>query len=806
MAAAGFPNWGGLIQSGIEFVSRNGGATEVEILAARETLESGQLIEAAQALKKLLRAPSGQYAAWLESEFLEMPSPLLTPQLIDRISDLLCPVICTTNYDMLLEKHLVSHHENITWRHPAAMLRALQHGGAVFHLHGIYTEPQSVVLGRDNYEEIVKEEAYRSILQTLWLDRTLLFIGCSFSGLEDPDFLRMLTWFSTTFPGAAHRHFALMLEGSCTKEEEIRWLHEYRIQVVPYGPSHEDLADSIRQLTPNATDARAVRIRRIRELVEGGDIKDTDNLVSLLRSAGASASRADLSSTAQILFQTTKRAREDIRQNFIGMQLLTRTMITPEEITKQHEIWRKGEARYEGEFRAVVQRAADALFLFPPSLLTALYQRDVGVHYAVLEGMCRSEYRFAEMMLSRFAKHNDDRYFLENMARILRSVEAILEADPEKTFPSMREAPVTSELPKKALLVGRSRSIEIRQADLPESVIASLPMDEDISSACFSSMDGIDLVLVETSAGISAWDPSLSSPHKTYTVDSKWGIQSACHLQEGGTLVSLIAIHDGPVFVLNDLCESACWRPLSNSDHFTSMALLPGLRAFGIPNLSLPILELFPDHAEVSLSAAELVEQISQLPILSAHWKKRIESESREWAELSADTQFGLRFQHLKLTAVRCGAEHLLALRVQLRFSHACDTVIFLLKPQGEKLLIVGHCLMEDRLMVGFDVITGATGELLALCPLLSTGTHDYDLAVWSREARTSEGLIFVREGSALKSDHDLICARFGTRNTGYVTDDTGGLFEIDLAGKSCREVARDSASYICSLDFREIR
>jgi hypothetical protein len=54
--------------------------------------------------------------------------------------------------------------------------------------------------------------------------------------------------------------------------------------------------------------------------------------------------------------------------------------------------------------------------------------------------------------------------------------------------------------------------------------------------------------------------------------------------------------------------------------------------------------------------------------------------------------------------------------------------------------------------------------------------------------------------------NHDLICARFGTRNIGYVTDDNGGLFEIDMVGKSCREVARDSASYICSLDFREVR
>src|SRR3712207_7952494 len=49
-------------------------------------------------------------------------------------------------------------------------------------------------LFRSDYNRVVTNRAYRSVLETLWLQRTLLFIGSSSHGLQDPDFLALLKW------------------------------------------------------------------------------------------------------------------------------------------------------------------------------------------------------------------------------------------------------------------------------------------------------------------------------------------------------------------------------------------------------------------------------------------------------------------------------------------------------------------------------------------------------------------------------------------------------------------------------------
>lgn len=74
------------------------------------------------------------------------------------------------------------------------MQTALRDGGRSFHLHGHFEEPDSVIFGVDNYEELVNSDAYHTVMRTLWLERTLLFIGCNFDGLTDPDFTKLPDW------------------------------------------------------------------------------------------------------------------------------------------------------------------------------------------------------------------------------------------------------------------------------------------------------------------------------------------------------------------------------------------------------------------------------------------------------------------------------------------------------------------------------------------------------------------------------------------------------------------------------------
>lgn len=248
---ASLPGWIALVERGLDYVAGLGTHSPQEIDDARQLLASSETIEAAQRLKSFLRAPSGEYRRWLRRVFRVAPDQVISDRLIGAIRRLYCPIVATTNYDKLISLLHYPMMDPVAWRNPALMHDALTEGGAVLHLHGVYDDPESVVLGEDDYEALVhRAPAYRDVLRTLWLDRTLLFIGCSFAGIEDPDFLNLLTWSAETFPDTAHKHYALIRNGRFKPEDVGRFLHNWRIQIIGYGDTFDDLAPFIEALSP----------------------------------------------------------------------------------------------------------------------------------------------------------------------------------------------------------------------------------------------------------------------------------------------------------------------------------------------------------------------------------------------------------------------------------------------------------------------------------------------------------------------------------------------------------------------------
>lgn len=244
-ATAEIPGWWGAIRNGLNHVEEVKTCQEEELRAARNLLHADDPVQAAQRLGELLGRPHGEFPFWLKTEFGKGREDVRDRRLVEAITDLLAPVVVTTNYDRLLSRLHYDAPDVATWRQPALMQRALREGHAVMHLHGVYDDPESVVLGVDDYEGLVADDSYRAVLQALWLDRTLLFVGCSFDGLKDPDLSRLLTWVLTwaseTFAGTAYKHYALLRTGTFTHEDVARFLHDWRIQAVGYGPGHEDL-------------------------------------------------------------------------------------------------------------------------------------------------------------------------------------------------------------------------------------------------------------------------------------------------------------------------------------------------------------------------------------------------------------------------------------------------------------------------------------------------------------------------------------------------------------------------------------
>lgn len=253
-AVARVPDWLGAVASAISHIERIGIATADDVADLRTELAAagtpGALIACAERVRSLLTGDSrhsGEFAAWLQRTF-DVPRPQ-DAALLRAIIGLPAALFATTNYDKLLSQARGGL-EAVSWREPHRLQLVLEQGNRVVHLHGEWDDPDSVVFGTTDYGRVVANPAYQTFLRALWLERTLVFVGTSFDGLRDPDFLALLEWTATTFPHATNRHFALIRAGTYTPARAAEFLTSWRIQLVPYGERYEDLGPFLERLTP----------------------------------------------------------------------------------------------------------------------------------------------------------------------------------------------------------------------------------------------------------------------------------------------------------------------------------------------------------------------------------------------------------------------------------------------------------------------------------------------------------------------------------------------------------------------------
>lgn len=285
-AVARVPDWLGAVGSAIDHLDGIGTATAEDVAALRSEFAvadtPGALIACAERVRSLLTGDSphsGEFAAWLQHTF-DVPLPP-DAALLRAILGLPATLFATTNYDKLLSRARGGL-EAVSWRDPHRLQLALEQGNRVVHLHGEWDDPDSVVFGIGDYGRVVANPAYQAFLRALWLDRTLVFVGASFDGLRDPDFLSLLEWAAATFPHATNRHFALVRAGTYTPAQASEFLTRWRIQLVPYGERYEDLGPFLERLAPAVPSAapppprvfagRADQVRAIQSAIRAGQV------------------------------------------------------------------------------------------------------------------------------------------------------------------------------------------------------------------------------------------------------------------------------------------------------------------------------------------------------------------------------------------------------------------------------------------------------------------------------------------------------------------------------------------------------
>ena len=241
--------WTGLLGHGIAHCTDRGTITpEVanHLTAQLRLGETDLLITAAETVSQRLRGQSpGVFRGWLKDSIGQLT--VQNRALIDALQAL-GGLIATLNYDTLIEQ--ATDRRAITWQQADAVTDVLRNTtqDAVLHLHGVYTEPESVVLGLASYLQVRDDAHASTVLRSLAQGRTLLFVGCG-DTVSDPNFARLIQWAKAALDDVAPHHFLLCRQSERRafqdKLRQARWL-----QPLAYGDDYADLLPFLQSLAP----------------------------------------------------------------------------------------------------------------------------------------------------------------------------------------------------------------------------------------------------------------------------------------------------------------------------------------------------------------------------------------------------------------------------------------------------------------------------------------------------------------------------------------------------------------------------
>ena len=248
--------WRGLIRSGLARVVASTDK-ESDWLDHQEWLLGGDvhdLIGVAQQVETRLRRAK-IFDQWLED--LVGGLKVNRRVIYDALSKSRAPIL-TTNYDKLIEQSTgmgtKSWEENFN---VGAWLRRPSSAREVLHLHGVFDDADSVVLGNTSYQSLLLHPQAQFVQKALAATNDLVFVGCG-STTEDPNLGALLDWVAQDRSG--RQHFRLCLDSEVVSIRAAA-ARGSRIAAIPYGPDHGDLANFVSRYLCHPEEALTPRMR-----------------------------------------------------------------------------------------------------------------------------------------------------------------------------------------------------------------------------------------------------------------------------------------------------------------------------------------------------------------------------------------------------------------------------------------------------------------------------------------------------------------------------------------------------------------
>jgi SIR2-like domain len=239
------PGWKQLIEMGLEHASP--GAEPEWIESCTPLLKSAKAdlwLAAADMIKqRLVAPPDGRYRAFLKAAVgeLKVTQPTVV-EALRQIAGARNP-ISTTNYDSVLCDGIGC--RVIAWTNAVGAAECLDGDRkAILHLHGHWDEPASVVFSARDYERVKGAESAQFLQQLAAHTRTLVFLGCSASGLGDENVGSLLEWFGKGWSGLGKKHYVLV------REAELGATWPAAVTPVAYGKDYSELPGFLAALAP----------------------------------------------------------------------------------------------------------------------------------------------------------------------------------------------------------------------------------------------------------------------------------------------------------------------------------------------------------------------------------------------------------------------------------------------------------------------------------------------------------------------------------------------------------------------------
>ncbi len=766
IATAGAPGWKDLLTSGIKHLNTRhllSAAVESEL---DRYLRENQLTRVAELLQRQMGAPGGEYAAWLRSEFDDRKWEIRDTSLIVEILDLPCPLITTTNYDHLLERLDANLRRTAVQTDPTTILSSLRDGG-IFHLHGTYDDATSVVLSASDYDKALANPAYRSAIQAIWLTKSLLFIGCSFDGITDPDFTQLFDWAASTFGPSPHRHYALVLNQSANSGASQHYLlGKFRLQLVPFGDRHSDLARFIANINPDRSKARRRRANHVSALLASPSVIDHESFQHTLGPWIPPDKIAALEADAQVARERRLYHVNNNRATLATAKAIFENLPEKDAILDLHKNWKPSSA-YTTTIHQTCLAALTAISTVPRDFLDELNRRD-GAHIpaTVANGMSQQHLLLLDALPAgeqpSFMEGDD--YGAELLERLLRTFVIILELNTDAIFP-LPTSGARVALRGTFIAIGSTKGVTIVDTS-SFNTAAFLQTDARVQDLAEIEYKGTSAILVLMGDRWLIWDPRRSGlPLADVPIPPQY---FATHiLPQFATTPEMLSIR----VQTNELIRfsgGAIFETIELTAPLTSFAKVGG-DVYGIT----PKGDLF--HIKDSGTCLPAIEREALIKqILDSHKQSKIiDGKLSNIAE-----RIRLFMQHAYIHSGRIDGEDALGISVRFDLGPDGNSAVFLWRPTTG---FTGFWRIEGR-AIRLKIFSDAKGPGL-LVSLLSHFRENEPLMLWARPQLDATSPQFHTVQKAAFIQEDLYCLHPVEGAAWFAADTTGRSFRIESDG-----------------------